>query len=412
MRPALVRAWILVVLAALASQAASAADWPQWRGPRRDGVASGVKLPRDLPESLAEGWSIEVGSGHSSPLVVGERVYTFGRQGDSEAVAAYELAGGKRIWRSEYRAPYKVNPVAASHGSGPKATAVVAAGRMVTLGINGVLTCWDIADGRRVWQHEFGKQFKSTAPLYGTAASPLVVDGLCVAFVGGHDSGALAAFELEGGKQKWAWDEDGPGYASAVVAQVAGRPQLVTQSQTATIGLDPSNGRLLWKLPFQTEYDQNCVTPLVVGQRLLVSGLKKGLQCYQWPAQSQGPPSLAWETADVSFYMSSPVLLGDLVVGFSHLKRGQLCAVRLADGKLAWTGEARQGDNAALVVERERVWMLTNAGRLSAWAWRSDHLHKLADYAVARSPTWAHPALTDAGVLVKDETSLRLWRWK
>ena len=117
------------------------ADWPQWRGPKRDGVANGFRPPKHWPTALDKDWSVEVGLGHASPVVVGNRIYLLTRRNDAETVRCLSLDDGQELWQHHYAAPYEVNPAAASHGPGPKSTPVVAGDRLITLGISGILTC-------------------------------------------------------------------------------------------------------------------------------------------------------------------------------------------------------------------------------------------------------------------------------
>ncbi|HTU25953.1 MAG TPA: PQQ-binding-like beta-propeller repeat protein, partial [Pirellulales bacterium] len=161
----------------------AAEDWTQWRGAGRDGVALDLAPRKAWPAELEQKWQIEVGLGHSSPVVAGDRVFIFSRQIDQEVVRALSQADGKEIWRKSYPAPYEVNPQAAGHGKGPKSTPVVADGRLFTLGIGGILSCWDAASGELKWRKDFAKQFKHTSPLYGTAMSPLVDHGRLIVHV-------------------------------------------------------------------------------------------------------------------------------------------------------------------------------------------------------------------------------------
>jgi len=164
-------------VAMLAGSLCLAKDWPQWRGPNRDGHVAGFVSPEAWPEKLTRQWKAEVGEGHASPVVVGDRVFVFGRQGEEEIVRAMSLADGREVWSQSYSAPYTMRSDAAPHGKGPKSTPVVSGGRLVTLGISGVLTCWDTRSGKLLWQHEFSNDFKRTWPLYGTAMSPVAERG-------------------------------------------------------------------------------------------------------------------------------------------------------------------------------------------------------------------------------------------
>ena len=190
---------IALMLFATSSVAMAIADWPQWRGPNRDGLVSDASIPRAWPKELKQEWKVTVGVGHASPVVANGRVYVFARQGEEEVLLCLDLATGKEIWRSSQPIAYEMHNAAKGHGKGPKSTPVLSNGNVYTLGITGVLSCHDAQTGKLKWRREFSKQYPKTSPQFGTAMSPLMLDGQLIAHVGGHDKGALMAFDAETG---------------------------------------------------------------------------------------------------------------------------------------------------------------------------------------------------------------------
>ena len=383
------------------------------------GAGAGRLWPRTLlaPHRLARrppaGLEGDVGIGHSSPVVAGGRVYLFSRGGEEEALQAFELATGKRLWRQAYAAPYTVNSAAFSHGPGPKATPVVAGGRVFTFGISGILSAFDAASGRVVWRKEFGKEFPSTAPTYGAAQSPVVDRGRVIVHVGGGGGGALTAFDAETGAVVWAWKGDGPGYGSPVVAEIAGTRQVITLTESLLVGVAADSGRLLWKVPFTTEYTQNAVTPVVQGNVVIVSGLDHPVRALRVVAAKGGgwTAETVWENPDVALYMSSPVLVAGRLYGFSHKKKGQFFCLDAATGKTLWLSEGRQGDNASLVAAGGAILALVTEGELIVFEAGGAAFKVLRRYTVAETPTWAHLAVVGDGILVKDAGSLAYLRF-
>ena len=208
---------ILILLLALAPAPAppatgsvTAADWPQWRGPQRDGRVRGFTTPQTWPKALREQWRVTVGVGHSSPLLVDGRIYVFARSGEEEVLMALDAASGKELWRSAQRVAYEMNPAARDHGKGPKSTPVFSNNRVYTLGISGHLSCHDARTGKVKWRKDFAGQYPNTSPLYGTAMSPVIENNLLIAHVGGQDKGALTAFDADTGRVVWSYDQDGP----------------------------------------------------------------------------------------------------------------------------------------------------------------------------------------------------------
>jgi len=385
-------------------------NWPQWRGPNRDGVVSSFSPPKTWPETLRPVWKITVGIGHSSPVVVGPHVFVFSRQEDNEVASCFDLDTGKQLWRDSYPAPYVMNPAAAGHGKGPKSTPVVSDNKLYTLGVTGILSCYDAGTGKLLWRREFSKKSKETSPLYGTAMSPLVDRGLVIAHVGGNDSGALTAFDATTGEIRWSWTGDGPGYASPIVVEFGGVRQIVTQTQKYIVGISASSGQLLWEIPFETEYVQNSVTPVVYKQTLIFSGLDKGVFAINVALRgNKWATDKVWHNPDVSMYLNSPVVNGDFLYGLSHKRKGQFFCLDARTGKTMWTSTGREGDNAAILLGGQFLFLLTDAAELIVARVDPKQFEVLKKYSVAQSPTWAHPAIVGGRILIKDVSTLTLF---
>ncbi len=405
--------WTIPIFTAMAIltllSPASAQDWNQWRGPNRDGVVTGFTAPKAWPENLTPAWKVTVGAGYSSPVVSGGTVYVLSRVEEREVVSAFDIATGKLVWQDAYNAPYTVNPAAARHGPGPKSTPVIAGGRLYTFGITEILSCYDLAKGKALWRKTFTGQYPATSPIYGTAASPIVDHGLVIVHVGTAKQGALTAFDATTGDMKWQWTGDGPAYASPIVVEMAGVRQVVTQSETSIVSVAAATGALLWKLPFTTPYVQNIVTPLLYKDTLIFSGLEQGVFAVRVAKGANGlTAETVWKNDQVSMYMNSPVVKGDLIFGYSHKNRGQYFCVDATTGKTIWLGEPRQGDNAAMLLAGNFILSLNNDADLIVTKAVGSGYEVVKKYHVAESATYAHPAPTRGGLLVKDANTLAL----
>ncbi|MGH9967308.1 MAG: PQQ-binding-like beta-propeller repeat protein [Pyrinomonadaceae bacterium] len=393
----------------LASVAALAADWPQWRGPNRDGLVSDASLPQTWPKELKQEWKVTVGVGHSSPVVANGRIYIFARQAEEEVLLCLNSATGKQIWTSSQPISYEMHNAARTHGKGPKSTPVLYNGNVYTLGISGVLSCHDARTGKLKWRREFSQQYPKTSPLFGTAMSPLVLNGQLIAHVGGHDKGALMAFDAETGAVKWSNETDGPAYASPIVVNLAGTRQVVTFMQKSFAGVDAATGKLLWKLPAKSQYDENSVTPIAYKDMLIISREEQGLQAIR--LVKQGPniePTEVWNNKDTQLYLNTPVLQGSLLFGLSAKNKGQFFSIDADTGKTVWLGPGRMAENAAILNLGGKVlFMLTNEAKLVVLPATAKDFAPVAEYTVAESPTWAHPVVIGNHVLIKDETTLR-----
>ena len=378
----------------------SAADWPEWRGPNRDGLLTGE--PASWPEKLNLKWKITIGEGHASPILAAGTIYIFSRLNDQETASAIDPADGKIRWQQHYPAPYKMNPAATGHGQGPKSTPLYSNGKLYTLGISGILSSFDAETGKLRWRKEFTQQYKEGAPDFGTSMSPVIDNGLLIAHVGGTKLGAITAFDASTGDVKWTWDGDSPAYASPIVVDLGGVRQVVTQTHSNIVSLAVATGKLLWKLPFTTNYDQNIVTPVLYKDTLIFSGLDKGVFAVR-------SGQIVWQNKDVAMYMNSPVLVGDNLYGFSHLKKGQLFCLDARTGATLWTGSPRAGDNAALLASSSTLFALTPDAKLIVAKPTAKGLGEIRRYDVADGATWAHPLIMPDGFLIKDVKTLARW---
>jgi outer membrane protein assembly factor BamB len=393
-------------LAAVLSAQSPGPDWPQWRGPNRDGTLASFTEPKAWPESLNRQWKIEVGTGYATPIVVGNRVYAFTRQDENEVMRALDAASGKVVWETSYPAKFTMNSATARHGPGPKSTPTFANGRLFTLGMSGIVTAFDAATGKQIWQ----KPAPPVEPTYHTAQSALVDRNLVILHVGGNNQGALTAFDAATGAVKWAWSGDGPGYGSPILAEFGGTRQVIVFSQQSLVGVDAANGQLLWSVPFMARSVTNSITPLVYGQTVIVSGQGKPLTAYtiskrddKWTAE------LAWENDQLQMSFSNPVLVRDAVFSLSPLNSGQFFWADARTGATLWKSPPRQAGNASIVKTSNYLFVLKDDAELMVARNTPGGFEPLKTYTVADSATWTPPVISGNRVFVKDISTLALW---
>jgi outer membrane protein assembly factor BamB len=404
------RAWVAVVVVAglsagIAGQSVSL-DYPQWRGPNRDGSAASFVEPKAWPETLTRRWKVEIGLGYATPLLVGNSVYVFSRQGENEVMTALDTATGKILWQTGNRAAFTMQSAASRHGPGPKSTPVFANGRLYAIGMTGIVTAFDAATGKQLWQ----KPGSDVVPMYTTHAfSPLVDRGMVIFHVGGNNQGALTAFDLNTGATKWSWNGDGPGYGSPILVDLGDARQIVTLTQTKLVGVDAATGSLVWERPFVNSSVTNAATPILYGQTLIVSNGGPAVAFTLTKRNNQWIAEDAWENADVPFRLSNPVVVGDMLFGLSTKAMGQYFGVDAKTGKTLWTSEGRQAGNAAIVKAGDVLFSLQDDGELIVARSSRTAFDLLHRYKVADSETWAQPTISGNRIFVKDVSTLALW---
>src|SRR6266540_3627112 len=222
----------LVLITALGTGGGVAQDWPQWRGANRDARAADFKAPKTWPKELTRKWKVTVGEGVATPALVGDRLYVFSRQDGNEITRCLSVADGKELWSEKYESLGASGP--AQGFSGPRSSPAVANGKVVTIGVRGMLSCLDAADGRKIWRKDDFHAYPNFYP----ASSPIITDGLAIAQLGGRENGALVAYDLATGNEKWKWSGPGPSHASPVLMTVGGTKLVIAQTESKLVAVN------------------------------------------------------------------------------------------------------------------------------------------------------------------------------
>ena len=250
---------LLVGACATATAQSGQFDYPQWRGLHRDGGASGFVEPSEWPAELTRQWTVPVGQGYATPLVIGERVFVFTRRNDDEVLTSLDAETGSVLWRTTYAAPYDMSAATTVHGPGPKATPLFFDGKLFTLGISGIVSAFDADTGRLLWQT--AKPVEQ--PFYGTASSPAADGELVFVHTGNYD--ALTAFDGDTGAVVWRTAGTFT-YSSPEVVELDGVRQVVSVSQDHVAGLSARDGIVLWTYPFASPYIHAITRSLTRGE--------------------------------------------------------------------------------------------------------------------------------------------------
>ena len=387
-------------------------DWSQWRGANRDAKAIGFTAPSTWPKQLTQKWKVVVGEGVASPALVGDKLYVFSREQGNEVTRCLDVATGKEVWQDKYEAQGATGP--ASGFSGPRSSPTVANGKIVTVGVRGTLSCLDVATGKQLWRKD---DFQGATPMFFTSSSPLVEGRQCFAQLGGRDNGAVVAYDLTTGDQKWKWSGDSPGYGSPVLMNVEGAKQLIALTERRIVALNPADGKLAWEIPFALEGRgaYNAVTPIVDGSTIIFSGSRRGTKAMK--VQKEGDAFAAkelWTNADKSVQFNTPVLKDGLLYGLSQ--SNEFFCINAQNGQTAWsapagpsTGGGRGGGFGSIVDAGSVLLALTPSSELIAFQPGDKAYTELARIKVADTPTHAYPILSGNRIFIKDKESVTLW---
>ena len=393
--------WAFAAYAVCAAQG-SPRDYTQWRGTNRDGSVSGFVTPERWPDVLTRRWRVEIGEGYASPLVVRNIVYVFSRSDGRELLSALDADTGTRLWQSGYAIPYAPSSPTAAHGSGPKATPLFHDGKIITLGISGIVAAFDAVKGTLLWRTDEPNE----VPFFSAASSPVGDGSLAITHPGNY--GPLTAFEISSGKVAWTSGGDAF-FMPPTVVTLEGIRQVVSVTQAAVIGVAAENGRLLWQFPWAGGRSGG-IMPIPYGDKLIVSATTAGVMAIS-PRLRNGDwiVDKVWETSAIEMYISHPVLVGDTLFGFSRRASGQLFALDARDGHVLWLGEPRFATNVAYARAGDLLFILKDDAELIVAKANSSRYEPVKTYEVADSATWAQPVVSGRRLFVKDVTTLTLW---
>lgn len=389
----------------------SASDWTGWLGPQRNGRVEDFIAPDVWPEELTREWTVEVGIGYGTPIVVGDQVFQHARQGEEEVVWRLDLETGEERWRKSYPALFEVGGGAEFHGPGPKACPAYADGRIFTLSISGLLSAWGADTGDLLWQHDPSKDYDTTHPYWGATGSPLIDGERVVVHFGNDERGSLVALDAASGDVVWSHGSDGASYASPILVEIDGVRQIVELNNRAIVGVEAESGEYLWEYPYpQVTTDQNMITPVFYEGLVIQGGENRGVLCLE-PRQTDGQWSaeLVWQQDEVALDMSTAVINDGLLYGMSHYNFGRLFCLDPRTGELRWLGPVRLGENVAFLATGDYVAALINKGELQFIAPDKAEPRIVASFTVSESETWAPPVLLRDRILIKDHDHLTLW---
>ncbi len=306
-------------------------DWPQWRGPHRDGVSTESGLlahwPTVGPKVL---WEAKAGEGFASVVIAHQRAFTIFQDGPREAIVAWDALTGKEIWRHAYDCAYKNN-----YGNGPRSTPSIDGDHIYTVGATGIMHCLTTDAGKVVWSKKLLDDFSAPSPVWGVCFSPLVEGNAVFIMPGGPKGSGLAALDKNTGDVLWQKHNDLASYSSPVGATFHGTRQILFLTGSRLVSVLPETGEQLWTYPWPIQQECNIATPIIMDDFVFIStGYGKGCAVFKIEtASGSWRPSLVYKNRQMRNHFSSSVRYKDHLYGFDD---SNLKCMNLRTGQPAW----------------------------------------------------------------------------
>ena len=387
-------------------------DWPQFRGPNRDGSFPGRATLEPFPAAGPEVvWDRQVGAGFSAPAISEGRLILFHRQGNLEVVEALSTKDGQGIWKFSYETQYRDD---FGFDNGPRAAPVITDGRVFTFGAEGTLHCLDFETGRKIWAVDTHAEFGVRKGFFGAASTPLVLDGRVIVNVGGREEAGIVALDADTGSTLWKSTDHGASYSSPVVARLDGQVRAVFFTREGLVALDPASGEVAYQRRWRSRSHAsvNASTPIVMGDIVFLSA-SYGTGAIAMRLCSRTIEEM-WSGEDViDNHYSSCVLSGGTLFGF-HGRQEYGQSFRAADlptGKVLWSHDGIRAGSVTRV--GDRLLLLLETGELLMVAASRNRFEVLSKAQILARETRAFPAIADGLLFARDRdtlVSVRLWK--
>lgn len=395
-------------------------DWPQWRGPGRDGVWREEGIVQNL-DDLRVLWRAEISNGYSGPTVANGRVYVTDRlttPEQAERVHCFDADNGNPVWSHTYECRY----IKVGYPDGPRASVTIDDGRAYSLGAMGHLFCFDAADGDVFWKKELNAEYKIAMPIWGIAAAPLVEDDLLILHIGGEQA-CIVALDKVTGAEKWRALDERASYSAPVIIEQAGKHVLVCWTGDSVSGLDPLTGWLHWRHPFTpTKMVLNIATPVFENGCLFVSAFYDGSLLLKVDPHNLTVKKV-WRrigesernTDSLHCCISTPIIQGDYIYGVDSY--GEFRCLDLLTGDRVWESlklvPSDRWSNIHMVRHQDKIWMFNERGELIITRLSPEGVTEISRAGIIE-PTegqlgrrggvcWSHPAFANKRVYARND---------
>jgi outer membrane protein assembly factor BamB len=396
----------LILLCLSRTVLAQTPAWPQWGGPQRNFMVEAKGLAEAWPASGPKRlWSRDLGDGHSSIVVDQGRLYTMYSRGEQEFVIALDAASGKTLWEHGYAAP--TTGLKLENGNGPHSTPLVVGNLLFTVGVVGKLHALDKQTGKVVWSHDLYQEYGGTRMGRGYSCSPMAYKNMVIVTVG-KPGQALMAFDQRTGAVVWKKQDFSLSPSTPTLINVDGQEQLVIALAEQIVGLNPNDGELLWSHPHQCDWGLNITMPLWGADKILFvssaySGGSRALQLQQTGGKTTVKE--LWASRRMRVHHSTMLRIGDLVFGSSgDFGPAPMTAVNVKTGDIVW--QDRSFPKANLVYSGGKVILLDEDGQLALVTLSPQGMKVISKTSVLAHTAWTPPTLAGTALYVRDRKTI------
>jgi outer membrane protein assembly factor BamB len=398
-------------------------DWPDWRGENRDAIwrETGI-VDKFESDTIQPKWSVEIGSGYCGPTVANGKVYLTDRiekPNQVERVLCFDEETGEKIWEYSYNCEY----VSVGYPAGPRASVVINNGKAYSLGTMGNFFCFDAENGQVLWQKDLNTEYEINMPIWGIAATPLLVDEKIILHVSGSKNACVVAFDKNTGTEIWRNLDDRAGYSAPILIEKNGKRVVVNWTEHSLSGLNPETGEVFWRFPWKTGSGMSIATPVLYDDHIFVSAFYSGSLLIKlgddyttaekvWQRSGQSER----KTDALHCVMNTPVIIDDYIYGVDSY--GELRCLEFATGDRVWEDltavKRNRWANIHFIQKEDKVWMFNEHGELiiselSPKGFKEISRAKLIEPTKKQLPrgvTWTHPAFANKHVFIRNDNKL------
>lgn len=401
----------------------SAQDWPDWRGANRDAVWNETGIVESFQsDTIPVKWRVPIHPGYSGPTVAKGKVYVTDRiekPVQQERVLCFDEQTGEKIWEYIYDCEYS----GIGYPAGPRASVVINEGKAYSLGSMGHFYCFNASTGEVLWSKDLNVEYKINMPIWGIAATPLIVDERIIVHVSGSNNASVVAFDKISGKELWRNLDDRAGYSAPILVEKNGKRVVINWTEHSLSGLNPENGELYWRFPWKTGSGMSISTPVLYEDHIFVPAFYSGAMLV-YLGDDYTSAEKVWQRSGESerktdalhCVMNTPVIIDNYIYGVDSY--GELRCLELATGDRVWEDltavKRARWANIHFVQNEDKIWMFNEHGELIISKLSPEGFHEIdrahliepTKKQLPRGVTWTHPAFANKHVFIRNDKEL------